>query len=99
MIQFLLRLHWFCIVKKDTTSLHLVHSLEPLNAVTIQHSSVTPFTEHIAEQFTSHACSGILDLYVGYDEHTRLYNLSDTLRSTSSYKITDGMDECGSHIS
>ena len=59
---------WFCIVKKDTTSLHLVHSLEPLNAVTIQHSGVTPFTEHIAEQFTGRTCSGILDLYVGYDE-------------------------------
>ena len=63
------RSRWFCIVEKDTTSLRLVHSLEPLNAVTIQHSGVTPFTEHIAEHFTSRACGGILDLYVGYDEH------------------------------
>ena len=62
------RSRWFCIVKKDTTSLRLVHSLEPLNAVTIQHSGVTPFTEHIAEQFAGRACGGILDLYVGYDE-------------------------------
>ena len=93
------RLRWFCIVKKDTTSLRLVHSLEPLNAVTIQHSGVMPFTEHIAEQFAGRTCGGILDLYVGYDERVRLYNLSDTLRSASSYKITNGMDECGSHIS
>ena len=90
---------WFCIVKKDMTSLHLVHSLEPLNVVTIQHSGIMPFTEHIAEQFAGHACSGILDLYVGYNECARLYNLSDTLRSTSSYKITYGMDERSSHIS
>ena len=27
-----------------------------------------PFTEHIAEQFAGRACSGILNLYVGYDE-------------------------------
>ena len=64
------RSRWFCIVKKDTTSLHLVHSLEPLNAVTIQHSGITPFTEHIAEHFASRACGGILNLYIGYDERT-----------------------------
>ena len=92
-------LHWFCIVKKDTTSLCLIHSLKPLNVVTIQHSGITPFTEHIAEQFAGRTCGGILDLYVGYNKRTRLYNLSDTLRSASSYKITDGMDKCGSHIS
>ena len=62
------RLCWFCIVKKDTMSLCLVHSLEPLNAVTIQHSGITPFTEQIAEQIASQACSGILDLYIGYNE-------------------------------
>ena len=90
---------WFCIVKKDMMSLRLVHSLEPLNAVTIQHSGVTPFTEHIAEQFAGRTCGGILDFYVGYDERARLYNLSDTLWCALSYKITDGMDERGSHIS
>ena len=91
--------HWFSIVKKDTTSLHLVHSLEPLNTVTIQHSGIMPFTEHITEQFTGRTCGGILDLYIGYNECARLYNLSDTLWSTLSYKITNGMDECSSHIS
>ena len=49
-------------------SLCLIHSLELLNAVMIQHSGITPFTEQIAEQFTGHACSDILNLYVGYDE-------------------------------
>ena len=56
------RSRWFCIIKKDMTSLRLIHSLEPLNAVTIQHSGVTPFTEQIAEQFTGRTCGGILDL-------------------------------------
>ena len=76
---------WFCIVKKDTMSLHLVHSLEPLNAVTIQHSGVTPFTEHIAEQFTGHACGGILDLYVGYDECALTPSLCDYMTFQTPY--------------
>jgi hypothetical protein len=62
------RSRWFCVVKKDGTSLRLVHSLEPLNAVTIQHSGVTPFTDQLAEHFAGRACGAMLDLYVGYDE-------------------------------
>jgi hypothetical protein len=37
------RSRWFCILKKDGKVLHPVHSLEPLNHVTIQHSGVPPF--------------------------------------------------------
>jgi len=62
------RSRWFTVLKKGGTSLRIVHSLEPLNAVTIQHSGVPPHTELIAEQFAGRACGGILDLYVGYDE-------------------------------
>ncbi|KAH7917089.1 hypothetical protein BV22DRAFT_991874, partial [Leucogyrophana mollusca] len=62
------RSRWFCIVKKDGSSLRLVHSLEPLNTVTIQHSGVPPFTDQVAEQFAGRPCGGILDLYMGYDE-------------------------------
>jgi hypothetical protein len=62
------RSRWFSVLKKGGANLRLVHSLEPLNAVTIQHSGVTPHTEQIAEQFAGRACGGILDLYVGYDE-------------------------------
>ena len=51
-------------------SLHPVHSLEPLNAITIQHSGVTPFTKQIAEQFAGRSCGGLLNLYVGYNKHT-----------------------------
>ena len=62
------RSRWFCVLKKGGKNLRLVHSLEPLNAVTVQHSGVPPHTEAIAEQFACRACTGILDLFVGYDE-------------------------------
>ena len=62
------RSRWFCVVKKDDKSLRIVHSLEPLNKVTIKHTRVTPFTDQIGEHFASRACGGMLDLYVGYDE-------------------------------
>ena len=55
-------------VKKDGKSLRIVHSLEPLNRVTIAHLGLLPATKELAMHFTGRACSGILDLYVGYDE-------------------------------
>jgi len=62
------RSRWFCVIKKDGKSLRIVHSLEPLNRVTIVHSGLPPATEELAMHFAGRACSGILDLYVGYDE-------------------------------
>jgi hypothetical protein len=56
------------VVKKDGKNLWIVHSLEPLNAVTIAHSGVPPATEELASKFAGRACGGMLDLYVGYDE-------------------------------
>ena len=60
---------WFCMLKKDRKVLHIVHILEPLNRVTIKHSSVTPIPEHLAEQFAGQSCGAVLNLYVGYDKH------------------------------
>ena len=62
------RTRWFSVVKKDGKSLRPVLALEALNAVTIRHSGVPPFTEQLAEQFSGRACGSMLDLYVGYDE-------------------------------
>ena len=62
------RSRWFCVLKKDGESLRIVHSLEPLNKVTIAHSGVPPATEDLAAKFAGRACGGCLDLYVGYDE-------------------------------
>jgi len=39
---------WFCIIKKDGKSLQIVHSLEPLNRVTIAHSGLPPATKELA---------------------------------------------------
>lgn len=62
------RSRWFTVAKKDGKSLRIVHSLEPLNAITIAHSGVTPATEELASKYAGRACGGMLDLYVGYDE-------------------------------
>jgi hypothetical protein len=45
--------------------------------VTVQHSGVPRFTDKIAEQFAGHACSGILYLYVGYNEQLLDEHLCD----------------------
>jgi hypothetical protein len=62
------RSQWFCVLKKDGKALCPVHSLKPLNHITIQHYSIPPIPKHLAEQFSGCACGGMLDLYVGYDE-------------------------------
>ncbi|KIL54046.1 hypothetical protein M378DRAFT_93223, partial [Amanita muscaria Koide BX008] len=54
------RSRWFCVVKKDG-KLRIVHALEPLNAVTIQHSGVTPIPDHLAENFACRSCGAMLE--------------------------------------
>ncbi len=73
-------------VKKDGISLRIVQSLEPLNAVTIAHSGVTPFTDQIAEQFSALACAGLLDLFVGYDERA----LAESSRDYTTFQTPFG---------
>jgi hypothetical protein len=77
---------WFCVVKKDDKMLHLVHSLEPLNQVTIKHAGVTPIMDQISEHFAGCACGGMLDLYVGYDEHS----LSKASRDLTTFQSPYG---------
>lgn len=48
--------------------MRLVHSLEPLNQVTIAHSGLPPATEELADEFARRACGGMFDLYMGYNE-------------------------------
>ena len=80
------RSRWFCVVKKDGKSLRLVHSLEPLNEVTIAHSGVPPATEMLAAQFAGRACGGMFDLYVGYDERT----LAESSRDLTTFQTPFG---------
>jgi hypothetical protein len=55
-------------LKEDGKALCLVHSLKPLNCVTIQHSGIPPIPKHLAKQFGRCTCGRMLDLYIGYDE-------------------------------
>ena len=80
------RSRWFTVLKKGGSNLRIVHSLEPLNAVTIQHSGVPPHTEQIAEQFAGRSCAGILDLYVGYDERA----LDESSRDYTTFQTPFG---------
>ena len=76
---------WFVVAKKDG-KFRIVHSLEPLNAVTIQHSGVPPVPEHLVERFAGRACIGVLDLYVGYDER----ELAETSRDLTTFQTPFG---------
>lgn len=80
------RSRWFCVIKKDGKNLRLVHSLEPLNEVTIAHSGVPPATETLAAQFAGRSCGGMFDLYVGYDERT----LAESSRDLTTFQTPFG---------
>ena len=80
------RSRWFCVLKKDGVNLRLVHSLEPLNEVTIAHSGVPPATENLAAQFAERSCGGLFDLYVGYDERT----LAESSRDLTTFQTPFG---------
>ena len=80
------RSRWFCVLKKDGINLRLVHSLEPLNEVTIAHSGVPPATETLAAQFAGRSCGAMFDLYVGYDERT----LAESSRDMTTFQTPFG---------
>lgn len=80
------RSRWFTVMKKDQKSFRIVHSLEPLNAVTIAHSGIPPGADDLAEHFSGRACGGILDLYVGYDERL----LAESSRDMTTFQTPFG---------
>ena len=80
------RSRWFCVIKKDGRNLRIVHSLEPLNEVTIAHSGIPPATETLAAQFAGRSCGGMFDLYVGYDERT----LAESSRDLTTFQTPFG---------
>ena len=63
-----------------------MHSLEPLNRVTIAHSGLPPATEELAMHFAGRACGGILDLYIGYNERV----LAERSRDLTTFQIPFG---------
>lgn len=81
------RSKWFPVSKKDGKSLRPVHALEPLNAITIQHSRVLLIPDHLMETFGGCACGGILDLYVGYDNRP----LHEKSRDMTTFQMPYGL--------
>ncbi len=80
------RSRWFTVLKKDGKSLRIVHSLEPLNEVTIAHSGLPPATDPLAEHFAGRACGATLDLFVGYDERL----LAESSRDLTTFQTPYG---------
>ncbi|SJL18826.1 uncharacterized protein ARMOST_22427 [Armillaria ostoyae] len=80
------RSRWFTVLKKDGKSLRIVHSLEPLNEVTIAHSRLLPTTDPLTEHFAGHACGATLDLFVGYDERL----LAESSRDLTTFQTPYG---------
>jgi hypothetical protein len=62
------RSRWFCVIKRDGSSLCVVHDLRLFNAVTIGDASVLPIMEQLVESFGAHACYASLNLFVAYDQ-------------------------------
>jgi len=80
------RSRWFCILKKDGKSLRIVHSLEPVNAMTIVHSGLPPVTDMLMTHFSGCACGGMFDLYVGYNERL----LAESSRDLTTFQTPFG---------
>ena len=59
---------WFCVYKKDGKSLRLVHSLKPLNTVTIKNAAMPPYTDVVTEDFAGRSIYTTLNLYVSFNQ-------------------------------
>ena len=82
---------WFCVIKKDGKSLRLVHSLEPLNAVTIRNAAMPPYTDIVAEDFAGRSIYTTLDLYVSFDQrqlHEKSRDMTTFNTPLGSFRLT-----------
>ena len=77
--------------KKDGKSLRLVHSLEPLNAVTIKNAAMPPYTDVVAEDFAGRLIYTTLDLYVSFDQrqlHPRSRDMTTFNTPLGAFRLT-----------
>ena len=70
------QLCWFCVAKKNG-SIHIVHDLQPHNAVTIKDAATLPYVEHFAEQSAAQSIYTMMDLFVGYDHQALMEQSCD----------------------
>jgi hypothetical protein len=54
---------------KKSEKLHIVHDLQPLNAITIQDAGLPPIVDDFIEPFTGRQCYTVFDLFWGFDAH------------------------------
>jgi hypothetical protein len=59
---------WFCVIKRDGSSLCIIHNPHLFNASTIGDASTLPIMEQLVELFGACACYASLDLFVAYDQ-------------------------------
>ena len=82
---------WFCVLKKDGKSLRLVHSLEPLNGVTVKNAAMPPYTDVVAEDFAGSSIYMTLDLYVSFDQrqlHPRSRDMTTFNTPLGAFRLT-----------
>jgi hypothetical protein len=81
---------WFCVKKKSST-LHLIHDLQPLNMVTICNSGIPPLANQVIKAMAGHACYSMLNLFIGYDNCTlnvALHDLTSIQSPISMVRLT-----------
>jgi hypothetical protein len=59
---------WFCVIKRDGSSLRVIHDLRPFNTITIGDVSIPPIMEQLVDLFGARACYASLDLFVAYNQ-------------------------------
>ena len=58
---------WF-LVKKKNGKFRFIQDAQPINAVTIKDSGITPVVEEFSEAFAGYSLYSLCDLYSGYDQ-------------------------------
>lgn len=58
---------WFCVIKKDGTSLRIVHDLQRLNEHTIRDAGLIPQPDEFSEECAGYTLLSVFDLYSSYD--------------------------------
>jgi len=82
---------WFCVKKKDSGKVRIVHDLQPLNAISIRDAEVPPILDNFVEPFAGRQCYTVFDLYWGFDArriHEKSRDLTAFLTPLGLLRIT-----------
>ena len=76
---------WFCVMKKNG-SVHIVHDLQPLNAIIVKDTASLPY-EHFAEQCAGHSIYTLMDLFIEFDHHSLVKECHDLITFQTLFGI------------